>query len=251
MFVLAITSQKGGSGKTTLAGHLAVQAELAGAGPVAMIDTDPQGSLSEWWNARQAETPVFARTAVERLEQDLTRLREAGIALTVIDTPPAITQTIGEVVRNSDAVVVPTRPSPHDLRAAGATVEIVRHFDKPLVFVLNGATPRARITTEAAIALSQHGTVAPSVIHQRTNFAAAMIDGRTVMELPSSGKSAEELVQLWDFLEARMLRREKRLVIAPGQVAVTHERSGQALIAAPPEGPAPGEAVAQNGGIYE
>ncbi len=60
MRVMAFASQKGGSGKTTLAGHIAVQAELAGAGPVAIIDTDPQGSLSDWWNARPAPTPVFA-----------------------------------------------------------------------------------------------------------------------------------------------------------------------------------------------
>ncbi|MEE8145212.1 MAG: ParA family protein, partial [Kiloniellales bacterium] len=58
MRVLTFASQKGGSGKTTLAGHIAVQAEREGAGPVAIIDTDPQGSLAEWWNERQAETPA-------------------------------------------------------------------------------------------------------------------------------------------------------------------------------------------------
>ncbi|HYC14067.1 MAG TPA: ParA family protein, partial [Stellaceae bacterium] len=67
MHVIAVASQKGGSGKTTLAGHLAVAADRAGAGPVALVDTDPQGSLAEWWNARVAETPLFARTAAERL----------------------------------------------------------------------------------------------------------------------------------------------------------------------------------------
>ena len=60
MYVIAVASQKGGSGKTTLAGHLAVQADRTGFGPVALVDTDPQGSLSEWWNARTAETPLFA-----------------------------------------------------------------------------------------------------------------------------------------------------------------------------------------------
>ena len=67
MYVLAVASQKGGSGKTTLAGHLAVQADRVGAGPVALVDTDPQGSLAEWWNARTAETPLFARTGADRL----------------------------------------------------------------------------------------------------------------------------------------------------------------------------------------
>ncbi|HYD98344.1 MAG TPA: ParA family protein, partial [Alphaproteobacteria bacterium] len=55
MRVLALSSQKGGSGKTTLSGHLAVQAERAGAGPVCLIDIDPQGSLADWWNEREAE----------------------------------------------------------------------------------------------------------------------------------------------------------------------------------------------------
>ena len=73
MRVLCFSSQKGGSGKTTLAGHLAVQAERAGAGPVALIDTDPQGSLADWWNARAAAEPLFAHTTVPRLESDLER----------------------------------------------------------------------------------------------------------------------------------------------------------------------------------
>ena len=59
MHIIAVASQKGGSGKTTLAGHLAVQADRSGFGTVALVDTDPQGSLSEWWNARTAETPLL------------------------------------------------------------------------------------------------------------------------------------------------------------------------------------------------
>ena len=68
MRIVAFASQKGGSGKTTIAGHIAVQAERAGAGPVAIIDTDPQGSLSDWWNARQSETPAFAQTTSRRID---------------------------------------------------------------------------------------------------------------------------------------------------------------------------------------
>ncbi len=206
MQVLAFASQKGGSGKTTLAGHIAVQAELMGAGPVALIDTDPQGSLSEWWNERQAETPLFARTSVAQLAADLQRMRAFGIRLLVIDTPPAITSTIGHVIRHADLVVIPTRPSPHDLRAAGATVDLVEGLGKPLVFVMNAATPRARITSEAVFALSQHGTLAPSIVHHRTDFAASMIDGRTVMELAGGSKSAEEIGELWDYLSHRLNR---------------------------------------------
>ncbi|MBT6032756.1 MAG: ParA family protein, partial [Kordiimonadaceae bacterium] len=142
MRVLAVTSQKGGSGKTTLSGHLAVQAELAGAGPVVLVDTDPQGSLTSWWNERESPTPAFAQTNVSRLISDLDQLREQGFKLAIIDTPPAITLAIQSVIAVSDLIVIPTRPSPHDLRAAGATVELADRSDKPFMFVINAATPR-------------------------------------------------------------------------------------------------------------
>lgn len=204
MRVIVVASQKGGSGKTTLSGHLAVQAQRTGAGPVALIDTDPQGSLSEWWNEREAEAPAFARAALESLEDNLECLREAGIHLAVIDTPPAITQAIRRVVSVATLVVVPIRPSPHDLRAAAATVDLVETLDRPFVFVVNGAAARARITAEAAVALSQHGTVAPVTVHHRTDFASSMIGGRTVGEAEPGSRSADEIARLWEYLALRL-----------------------------------------------
>lgn len=215
MRILAFASQKGGSGKTTLAGHIAVQAHRAGAGPVVLVDADPQGSLSEWWNERQAAEPAFARVNVTRLQTDLDELRSQGFKLAVIDTPPAITIAIQGVIAVSELIVVPTRPSPHDLRAAGATVELVERAGKPLVFVINAATPRARITSEAAIALSQYGTVAPITVHQRTEYASSMIDGRTVMEIEGALKSTDEMVRLWEYLESRMEKNFRRTVFQP------------------------------------
>lgn len=216
MQVVAVASQKGGSGKTTLAGHIAVQAERAGAGPVALVDTDPQGSLADWWNERTEATPVFVQTSVPRLPDDIEEMRRLGINLLVIDTPPAITDTIGDVVRQADLVVVPTRPSPHDLRSVGATVELVDNLHKPMVFVVNGAHPTARITSEAVISLAQHGPLAPSIIHQRTDFAASMIDGRTVMELSGSSRSAVEIEKLWEYLSNRLNRNFRKTVMPLG-----------------------------------
>ncbi|MGF1610272.1 MAG: AAA family ATPase [Kiloniellales bacterium] len=204
MLVVAIASQKGGSGKTTLAGHLAVEADRRGAGPVALIDTDPQGSLADWWNERAAKTPHFAHTTRESLGRDIPRLRQLGMKLVFVDTPPAITAAIRDVVQVADLVVIPTRPSPHDLRAVGDTVDLVESLGKPLVFVINAATRAAKITTEAAISLSQHGTLAPSILHHRVDFASSMIDGRTVMELPGESRSSEEIAALWSYLEGRL-----------------------------------------------
>jgi chromosome partitioning protein len=205
MKVVVIAARKGGSGKTTLVGHLAVQAERAGQGPVALIDIDPQGSLSAWWNGRAAPTPAFAQTTLEGFAGAVSRLRDLGIETLFVDTPPALGATISEVVRLADLVVIPTRPSPHDLRSIGATAELVEHLGKPLVFVLNGATPRARINGEALDVLSQHGMLAPVILHQRIDFAASMIDGRTVMELPDSSRSSEEIERLWDYLNGRLV----------------------------------------------
>jgi chromosome partitioning protein len=206
MRVIVFASQKGGSGKTTLAGHVGVQAELSGAGPVALIDTDPQGSLAKWWNCREAPTPAFLHSAFTNLVHDLDEARAQGFKLIIVDTPPAVTKAISEVVSFADLVVLPTRPSPHDLRAVGPTIDICDARKKPMIFALNAATPRARITMEAAVALSQHGTVAPVTIYNRTDFAASMIDGRTVMEIEPEGKSAEEIRGLWEYIEQRLVR---------------------------------------------
>lgn len=211
MRILALVSQKGGVGKTTLAGHLAVEAERNGSS-VAVLDTDPQGSLAAWWNSREAETPLFVRSSLAELRQQLTELETMGIDLVVIDTPPAITAHIQLVVACSDLILIPARPSPHDLRAVGGTIELVEPTGKPMIFVVNGATQRARITADAAIALSQHGTVAPTIVHHRVDFANSMIDGRTVGELDANSNSAKEVVELWNYVNARLRKSVKETV---------------------------------------
>jgi chromosome partitioning protein len=155
MRILTIASQKGGAGKTTLAAHLAVEAERTGAGPVAVVDTDPQGSLAAWWNSHDAPTPLFASVEIIRLPNHLRTLERRQVALVVIDTPPA-TDTILAAIAVADLMLTPARPSPHDLRAVGVIVEMAETAGKPFVFVVNGATPRTTIALEAVRALAQH-----------------------------------------------------------------------------------------------
>ena len=212
MYTIVAASQKGGSGKTTLSGHLAVEAARSGTGEIALIDTDPQGSLAAWWNARTAPTPRFVKAGLPDLEEALAGLNRAGVKIAVIDTPPAITQSISRVVAHADLVLVPTRPSPHDLRAVGATVDIAERHGKPVIFIINAATARARITSESAVALSQHGTVAPVTIHHRVDFSASMIDGRTVGEVVPNSASAKEISDLWVYIQDRL----SRIVRDPG-----------------------------------
>ena len=204
MQVLVVASQKGGVGKITVAGHLGVMAESLGYGPVALVDTDPQASLAQWWNQRQAETPAFAALDIAQLQSHIKALAQGGIKLAIIDTPPAVTDTIRTVIGVADLVLIPTRPSPHDLRAVGSTIDLVEQAGKRLVFVINGAAQRARITSEVAIALSQHGTVAPVTLYQRIDFATSMIDGRTAQELDPKSRSAGEVEELWKYVNTQL-----------------------------------------------
>lgn len=204
MQVIVLASQKGGAGKTTLAAHIAVAAEAVGDGPAVLIDTDPQGSLSAWWNVRAAESPALAPTTITELPAKLEALAAAGYAFAVVDTPPAITDAIGAVVASADLVLIPTRPSPHDLRAVGSTVALVQAAGKPFVFAVTQAKPNTRLTVQAIAALSAHGQVAPSIVHDRVDYAGSMIDGRTVQETDAKGRGAEEMSNLWSFLKARL-----------------------------------------------
>jgi chromosome partitioning protein len=119
---------------------------------------------------------------------------------------------IQRVINVAELVVIPARPSPHDLRAVAGTLAMVERAHCRLVFVLNAVNLRAGITSDAAVALSRHGTVAPVYIQQRTDFAASMIDGCTVCETDPNGRSADEIARLWAYLAALLEKRERRRV---------------------------------------
>lgn len=204
MRVITFACQKGAAGKTTLVGHAGVQAELAGDGPVVLMDTDQQGALAEWWNSRAPEQPAFAHVVIEQLNETIGQLRDMGFGLCMIDSASAISPTVEQVVAVSDLVVIPCRPSPHDLRAATKTIDLVNAHGKPLVFVLNGATPGDRLTEEARAVLSQAGPVAPVAINNHPDYADSMFDGLTVMESMAGGECAREIEELWQYLSGML-----------------------------------------------
>jgi len=174
-----------------------------------MIDTDPQGSLSAWWNTRAAENPALSPSSIAELPSKLNSLKEAGYLLAFVDTPPAITDAIRAVVSAADLVLIPTRPSPHDLRAVGSTVAIVQEAEKPFVFAITQAKPNTKLTVQAVAALSEHGAVAQAIMHDRVDYAASMIDGRTVLEVDAKGRGAAEMAALWAFVKARLHKSTK------------------------------------------
>lgn len=204
MKTVVITSQKGGSGKTTLTAHLSVAAENASDGPAVVIDTDPQQTLATWWKVREADKPQLAPMSLRELPDKLVALDKAGFAYCFIDTPPALTEQNRQVLKLADLILIPTRPSPNDLWSLGATLDLVKQSSTPFVFVLTQAKANARITIQTMAALSQHGQVFPSVIHDRVDYASAMTDGRTAQEISLTGPGAAETAELWSLTKKRL-----------------------------------------------
>ena len=197
MKTIVAASQKGGSGKTTLVAHLAVEAELQGNGPVWIIDTDKQGTLSLWHDRREVDTPLRADVPFHRLVSALDSISARGAAYCFIDTAPTISDQSEALLRLADLVLVPVRPSPADLWAVSETVDIVKRTNKPFMFVITQAKSQANITAQTTAALSRHGRVAESFIADRVLYAVAMTGGRTAPELGAKGAAAEEIASLW------------------------------------------------------
>lgn len=213
MQTIVINSQKGGSGKTTLCAHLAVEAERAQDGPVFLIDTDPQGTLSTWHEHRDAETPQRAEVPLAQLGAGLDLLRGRKAAYCLIDTAPTRTDENTALFYLADLVLVPIRPSPSDLWAAAATVAILKDAGIPFLFILTQAKANASITAQAAAALSHYGPVAETFIADRVPYAAAMTNGRTAIELAPKGPAAIETAALWKNIKACLhasMKKEKR-----------------------------------------
>lgn len=219
MRTIVINSQKGGSGKTTLCAHLAVEAERAGDGPVYVIDTDPQGTLSTWHEKREAEKPQRVEVPLDGLQAGLKVLAQRKAAYCFIDTAPTRTDENVSLFRMADLVLVPIRPSPSDLWAAAATVALLKEANIPFLFLLTQAKANASITGQAAAVLSHHGPVAETFIADRVPYAAAMTDGRTAVELAPKGPAAIETAALWKNIKACLhanMQKPSRKAVANG-----------------------------------
>jgi chromosome partitioning protein len=208
--VLALLSQKGGSGKTTLATHLAVA--FGRDRRVVLVDTDPQRSAAAWWRAREAATPELIEAEAESITGTLRTIRAGGAGLVVIDSMPSVKSEIGSIARAADFVLIPCRPSILDLRAVGGTVELVKAGRVAAAIVLN-AVPAARgigeasVTVEARKALAQYGLPVLSVaIGQRAVLAHALAAGLAVEEYEPASRAAGEIRNLARMMEEHLWR---------------------------------------------
>lgn len=196
MRILTLAAQKGGAAKTTLAVHLAVEAEKAGE-RVVLVDTDPQGSASAWARAREEPTPVVVAATAVQLDDVITASRHDGITLMIVDTPPHAAPGAAAAARIADLVLVPVRPSAFDLAAAVASAALAKPA-KRAAFVLSACPSRAPEILEARRALGVHSIPVLEVeIGERRAYARAVATGRAVREFEPDGRAAVEIGRLW------------------------------------------------------
>lgn len=204
MKILAFQSQKGGSGKTTLAVHVAVAAQEDGE-RVVIIDTDPQRSAKTWAEARASENPPVAATSATMLDNVMAAARHDAMTLCIIDSAPHAAPDAAKISRTADLVAIPCRPTAFDLAAAGNAAEIVRAAGARAVFVLSACPFRAPEIAEAREVLATHGlAISPVEITDRRAFARAVATGRAVTEFEGEGKAAEEIRALWHWLKEKL-----------------------------------------------
>ncbi len=210
MHTIVLATQKGGSGKSTLAIGLALAAIQAGH-VVRLIETDSQGTLSNWQSRRIYAEPVVEPIYVAgEIEQRLQSLGASGVTLTIIDTAGGISAATTAAVRCADLCLIPARPTIADIEATASTLQMIRASDKPFAFVLNQTPIRGQRISNAATALCDEaaldiaGVLAQPFIVMRNDHQDAVSAGLAVSEYAPAGKSADEVRGLWQWVEARL-----------------------------------------------
>ena len=203
MHTIAIVSQKGGSGKTTLALHLAVASTTAGHN-TAVIDLDPQASAANWSDRRDAELPVVLSAHASRLPREIARVRETGGEMLYVDTAPHSDSAALEAARTADLVLIPCRPAILDLEAITNTLAFLRTTGTPVLVVLNAIAATGQDARLAEQALSAHDVeTCPVRLGRLIAFARAFVSGQSAQEFEPDGKAAREVAELHDFVLAR------------------------------------------------
>jgi chromosome partitioning protein len=242
MRTLAVLSQKGGTGKTTLAVHLAVAA-WAEQRRVLIADLDPQRSATEWRRARSGSGPGLIESKPGALFVAQQASERAGVDLMVLDTRPAADGDTAEAIRRADLCLIVLRPTFFDLKATVGTVEMTRAMGKAAAFVLNQAPPRrgdreTAAVLEAVEALKGMGLpIAPVGLRSRAVYQSAVAKGLTAQEAQPSSVAAREIGLMWRHVSETLFatRTEARRPIAPIQptiAAMALARAGQGINAA-------------------
>src|SRR5271166_720455 len=211
MRTIAFVTQKGGSGKSTLASSVAVAAHEMKE-KVCVIDTDPQGSLTNWAKTREARDIEVVASGGARLPALLAQLKAKGFTLAIIDTPGAEGPASAAAMVVADLNIIPSRPSMFDLWASAKTRAALKAVGGEFVFLLNQCPPAqqtARVR-DGVETLEELGGLIPPLILSRVDYQEAARHGLGVTELNPGGAAAEEIRALWASVRRRLARPKPR-----------------------------------------
>jgi chromosome partitioning protein len=205
MRTITFATQKGGTGKSTLAVGLAIAAMEDGERSV-IVETDPQGTVSNWAARRDGGEPGVERM-LDRfaLDRALSVLGRRGYTLAIIDTPGSDNDIVTEAVRLADLCLIPARPSPADIEATHPTLKAIRRFGRRFAFVLNQAPARGQRPTRIAETLNELGVLALPYIALRNDHMDSLAGGLAVSEFAPAGKAAAEIRALWIWSKHRLI----------------------------------------------
>ncbi len=210
MRTLAVIALKGGSGKTTVATHLALAAHLRGLNTL-LVDIDPQGSSHEVLSARQSPGPRCVTSTGPQVMAAQLAAVAAKTDLLIIDTAAGAVEDVSEAIVLADVAVMVVRPTLLDIAALARTLAIVRRLRKPSTVVVNQA-PVAREGIEAPVvkralrALEyMRLPVAPVIVRSRAVYQTAVETGRSAEEMPDQA-AAREIAALWDYIDKALLQ---------------------------------------------
>ena len=203
--VLTVAQQKGGAGKTTLAANLAV-AYLRSGKSVALLDTDPQGSLGRWFMTRRAagvEDVEFSTASAWGVSYEVDKLRRS-VDVILLDTPPKVDSDLKPAIRESDLVIVPVSASPVDVWATEGVLDLAERERAATMVVLNRAKAGTRVAEDVDAALRELGvTRAKTVLGHRVAYAETLGQGRGVLERgkgPWTGEIEALASEVWSAL---------------------------------------------------
>lgn len=205
---ITVAQQKGGSGKTTIAANLAIELMRRGHS-VAVLDTDPQGSLGRWFMVRRERIGdedglEFATASAWGVSYECEKLRQRNDVV-IIDTPPKIDSDLRPALRESDLILVPVATSHLDLWATESVLEMARRVDRPAMLVLNRASGRARLTADVLSELSGlDADRAETTLGARVIYAEVLGEGLGVAEKARRSPAAGEIARLADEVQDRL-----------------------------------------------
>jgi chromosome partitioning protein len=200
MKTIAVVSQKGGAGKTTIAVNLAGMAVCRGL-QCAVIDLDPQSSAKAWHDIRGQEYPVVISAQSSRLQEILEKADQNGADLVILDTAPHSETAALASARLCDLIIIPCRPSVLDLKAIVTSIDLAALARKEAVVVLNGIPSRGVLASEASAVIAGYGVeLAPAMLGYRAAFVHSLTIGLSVAEYEQASKAAEEITELFEWM---------------------------------------------------